>query len=289
MRLSVVSTTLIVVLVATAADSQTRGAKPAPAATPARAGMTNADVIKMLKAGLGEALVIASIKQAAKRSFTLTPDGLVELKTAGVSDTVIRVMMDPTATVLEKVVAPPQPEAAPPPSPTAPPAPAARPDMATVPEIGVYYKKDSAWADLLPEVVNWKTGGVLKHLASGGLVKGDVNGMITGARSRATLKQPVEILVYAADGIAITEYQLLRLRTNKDTREFRTVTGGVLHVSGGAARDLVPFESKKIAVRTYTLLLPNLGSGEYGILSPGAASASSASAQLGKIYTFTVE
>ncbi len=285
MRLTAVLTSLIVVLVAAAAGSQTRGARPLPPPPPAPVGMTNADVIKMLKAGLGESLVIASIKQTAKRSFTLTADGLVELKTAGVSDTVIRVMMDPTATVPDPI-----PQAATQPSASlAPPAPTARPDTPMVPEIGVYFKKESAWVDLLPEVVNWKTGGVLKHFASGGLVKGDVNGMISGPRSRATMKQPVEILVYTPDGIAITEYQLLRLRANKDTREFRTVTGGVLHVSGGAARDLVPFESKKIAVRTYTLVLPNLGSGQYGILSPGAASTSSASAQLGKIYTFTVD
>ena len=37
------------------------------------------------------------------------------------------------------------------------------------------------------------------------------------------------------EGTAITEYQLLRLRDAKDGREFRTVTGGVMHVSGGIA------------------------------------------------------
>ena len=29
-------------------------------------------------------------------------------------------------------------------------------------EVGVYYMKSDAWADLPPEVVNFKTGGVLK-------------------------------------------------------------------------------------------------------------------------------
>jgi len=153
----------------------------------------------------------------------------------------------------------------------------------------VYYKRDGNWTDLLPEVVNWRTGGVLKRLATAGIVNGDVNGMINAPTSKTTLKQPLEILVYATEGTAITEYQLLRLRPNRSSREFRTVTGGVFRASGGATRDLVPMESKRLAVRTYTLILPNLSPGEYGILSPGAVTSSSASAQLGKIYTFRLE
>jgi hypothetical protein len=116
-----------------AASAQT---KPAPKAAPARnaapepAGMTNADVIKMVKAGLGESLVISSIKQAAKRSFTLTADGMVERKTAGVSDNVIRIMLDPTASVGETPAA-----LAAPSKPAAPEPPAARADAPLVAEI----------------------------------------------------------------------------------------------------------------------------------------------------------
>jgi hypothetical protein len=70
---------------------------------------------------------------------------------------------------------------------------------------------------------------------------------------------PIRILVYAQDGVAITEYQLLRLRQQSHSREFRTVTGGVFfHVSGGATRDVVPFEGKKVAPRTYEINLLTL-------------------------------
>ena len=140
---------------------------------------------------------------------------------------------------------------------------------------------------MLPEVVNWKTGGVMKSLASGGLVKGDVNGHLQGSNSRNSLTSPVEVVIYTPEGTSITEYQLLHLREHGDAREFRTVTGGVMHVSGGAARDVVPFESKKAASRTYRILLPNLGAGEYGFLPPGAVSSAS-SASMGKIFTFHV-
>lgn len=147
-------------------------------------------------------------------------------------------------------------------------------------------KKADQWTEVLPEVVNWKTGGVLKTIATAGIVKGDVNGRILGPNSRNSVKTPLEFLIYAPEGVAITEYQLLRLRAKDDAREFRTVTGGVLHVSGGATRDLVPFEGKKVASRTYLVVLPNLGAGEYGFLPPGMAGQASASAQLGKMYTF---
>jgi len=75
------------------------------------------------------------------------------------------------------------------------------------------------------------------------------------------------------------------LRGNRNNREFRTVTGGVLHESGGATRDLVPFEGKKVANRMYVVLLPNLGAGEYGFLPPEAV-ALSKGGSIGKMHTF---
>jgi outer membrane lipoprotein SlyB len=53
------------------------------------AAMTNDDVIKMVKGGLGEATVIQAI-DAAEAGFDTSPDGLVKLKQGGVSDTVIQ-------------------------------------------------------------------------------------------------------------------------------------------------------------------------------------------------------
>jgi hypothetical protein len=90
------------------------------------------------------------------------------------------------------------------------------------------------------------------------------------------------------EGEAITEYRLIHLREQKDAREFRTVTGGVFHVSGGATRDLLQFEGTKVANRTFSVNLPSLGAGEYGFLPPGAVASSHASATLGKMYTFRV-
>jgi hypothetical protein len=233
--------------------------------------LTNDSVAKMVKAGLGEGLIVSMVQNQSGK-YTLTPDALVKLKEQGVPDKVLSAMLAKGSTGVPANSEPAN----------------AEPASGDIPqniELGVYYKKAGKWAEMLPDVVNWKTGGVMKSIATAGVVKGDVNGHIEGPHSRNSVASPVEVLIYAPEGVAITEYQLLRLRDNKGSREFRTVTGGVMHVSGGATRDLVPFEGKKIATRTYKVLLPNLGAGEYGFLPPGAVTSAS-SASLGKMYSF---
>jgi hypothetical protein len=233
--------------------------------------LNNETVVKLIKAGLGEEIVLGMINQQPGK-YSLSADDLVALKQAGASDKIIAAMMSKNAAS----PAPPAPTPA-----ASASAPAGMPS-----EIGVYYKKAEAWSELLPEVVNWKTGGAIKSIASAGIVKKDVNGNVTGPNSRNVVKSPLQFLIYAAEGTAVTEYQLLKLRPNKGYREFRTVTGGVFNQRGGAIRDLVPFEGKKIATRTFMVDLPNLGPGEYGFLPPGAVMSSGASSSLGKMYTF---
>lgn len=173
-----------------------------------------------------------------------------------------------------------------PPASVAPLAPATAAPAVVPSEIGVYVKKDGGWSEILPEVVNWKSGGVLKSVATVGVVKGDVNGNIQGLNSKNSVKAPPEFLVVTPEGIAITEYQLLKLRPAKDVREFRTVTGGVFHAKTGATRDLMPFDHRKAGNRAYEIIFTGgIGPGEYGFLPPsGFGSASNSAA--GRMYTF---
>ena len=154
------------------------------------------------------------------------------------------------------------------------------------PDVGIYYRQGSGWEEMLPEVVNWKSGGVLKHMATAGVVKGDYNGHINGVHSRNVLPSST-VVIYPPEGVAVTEYQLLRLHENSDSREFRTLTGGVMHVSNGATRDVIPFEVRRLVRGVYQVLMPKLPAGEYGFLAPGAT-VSPNSASIGKIYTFRV-
>jgi hypothetical protein len=73
----------------------------------------------------------------------------------------------------------------------------------------------------------------------------------------------------------------VHLHEHHDSREFRTVTGGVFHQSGGAKRETLPLEYKKIGAGTYTVTLADAQldrGGEYGLLAPGATLSSHASA-----------
>ncbi len=238
--------------------------------------LTNDSVIKLVKAGMEEDLITGVIASQPS-SFSLGPDDLIALKNAGVSQKLIGAMV-------AKGSAPPTPST----PATSAPGPNAKDDAtAAVHEIGVYFKLNGSWQEMEPEVVSFKTGGVMKSIGTYGIVKGDINGHIKGAQSKTALKTPVEILIYTPEGVGATEYQVLHLHTQSDSREFRTVTGGVFHKSGGASRDAVEFEPKKTAPRTYLLTL-NVKGGEYGILPPSSGDATGSSGRIGKLYSFQV-
>ncbi len=83
--------------------------------------LTNNDIVKMVKAKLGDGIIISTIKTSAC-NFDTSVNGMVKLKTAGVSDPVIQAMRDvqEAARAAENASAPPpesQPEAAPGPAP----------------------------------------------------------------------------------------------------------------------------------------------------------------------------
>jgi len=233
----------------------------------AQEALTNDSIMKMTQAGLGENLIVSMIQNQPGK-YSLTPDDLVKLKQQGLSEKVLAAMVSKGSAAPSVAVAT-----------------ATDQDVPSGIDIGVFYKKGGQWQEMLPEVVNWKTGGVFKSFATAGIVKGDINGHIEGGHGRNSVTSPLEVLIYAPEGVAITEYQLLHLHEEKNAREFRTVTGGVMHVSGGATRDVIPFEGKKVASRMYKALLPNLAAGEYGFLPPGAVTSSN-SASIGKMYTF---
>ena len=234
-------------------------------------GITFEQVIELSHSGLSDATIIAQIRKRPQ-PFNLTADQLLQLKNAQVSDAVIEAMSDADSE----------------PSPYVAPGSGSTHDLRLPKEIGVYAKVGGAWLELEPEIVNWKTGGVVKSTATLGIVKGDINGHINSPSSPNRIALPMEFVIVAPEGEAITEYQLLRLHQHSGNREFRTVTGGVFHASGGATRDLMPFDSKKLHTRTYEVNLPaGAGVGEYGFLPPGSY-ASSNLASTGKIYSFRV-
>jgi hypothetical protein len=229
----------------------------------AQEALTNDSIQKMAKAGLSDDVVVSMI-QGQPGNYNLTPDTLVALKKDGVSDKVLAAMAAKSS---------------------APPADKAKDEFEDL-DVGVYHKVKDVWTLVATEPVNWKSGGMLKSFASQGIVKGDVNGRLQGPTSGTKMNTPLEFLIKAPDGIEATDFQLVRLHVKSDAREFRTVTGGVIHSSGGSSRDAVVFQQTRIAKRTYKITLPDTAPpGEYAFLAPGLTG-SSASGSTGKAYTF---
>lgn len=240
--------------------------------------LNNDAIIKLVKSGLSDDLIVTTIN-ASPGNYDTSANGLIALKTGGASDKII------SAIVVKASGGASAPAAS---SPSTPAVSASgRPPG--IDDVGVYYKdKGGAWTPLMPEVVNFKTGGVLKNIGTLGIVKGDINGHIQGPKAKMAMTFPVTLAVYVPEGIEITEYQLLHLRPNGESREFRSVTGGVMHVSGGAVRDLIDFQTEKLAPRVFQITLSaGLGKGEYGLLPPGAYGSSNMGSS-GKIYALSI-
>jgi hypothetical protein len=245
--------------------------------------LDNASIIKMVKAGLSAEIVVATVRSQPGH-YDVTADGLIALKKAGATDPIISAMITRGSA--------PSPAAA---GSGAPDSPAmgasavgANGLPAGVDSVGMYYKdKDGNWTEMGVEVVNFKTGGALKHIGSAGIVKEDLNGHVGGYHSRLMLPNPAEFMLYVPEGTSPGEYQLIHFRTSSDSREFRSLTGGVAHASGGAVRDTVDFNPKKVAPRLYSITLSNeIGKGEFGFLPPVDTSTGKSVNSSGKIYTF---
>jgi hypothetical protein len=246
---------------------------PAHSQDGSKSKLSNQDILDMVSMGLGDDVILEKIRTAPETGFATDLESLKALKAAHVSDPVIRAMINPKAAAAA----------------AAPAASAAAPVTANpdVPEdIGVYLKVRGKLVDVTPEVVGWKTGGALKSFATNGLNKGHVNGTIQGPKSALQIATNAEFIIKCPEGTAVTEYQLLRLDMKGDRREFRSVTGGIIHSSGGAEKNAEKFDYEKVAARVFRIKLPPLKKGEFGILPPGSTSGNVASS--GKMYTFGI-
>ena len=250
------------------------------AAAAAQVTLNNDSIEKMARARLGDDVIVSMI-QGQAGNYDLTPDALIAMKREGIFNKILAALAVKGSTSGTAPVAVVRPAPAPPP-------PVASADSFEDFDIGVYRKFRQAWIPVASELVDWKTGGVVKSLVTEGIIKGDVNGRIVGGSSSTQVNTPLEFLIKTANGVDATDFQLVHLHNKNDAREFRTVTGGIFHASGGATRDRVPFDQTRIARQTYKLALPgNLEPGEYAFLAPGLTN-SSVSGSTGKAYTFRI-
>ena len=143
------------------------------------AAMTNDDVIKMVKGGLSDAIVMQAI-DGSEAGFDTSPDGLVKLKAGGVSDAVIQKILAkksgaPAAAPIAAAV---------PAAPAAAKAAPACPECGTITGIHEVNKKGNASG--LGAVAGGVVGGVLGRAVGGrdhrtaGTVVGAAGGAVAG-------------------------------------------------------------------------------------------------------------
>jgi hypothetical protein len=233
----------------------------------------NQTIIKMAKAGLDDTVIIQTIQTQPGR-YDTTPDDLIALKSAGVSQPVIAAMQARSAGLAYHAAN----------------NVSAAPLAPGIDEIGVYYQdsRTGEWNPLKTERVQFKSGGWLKSTATYNIVKQDLNGHVDGPKSPLALPTGVNILIYAPAGTQAEEYDLVRFREHPNGREFRVKTGGVFHNETGSDRDEIEFHPHKIAPQMYVFTVPvDIEKGEYGVLPPGSSNTPGI-ANAGKIFTFSI-
>jgi len=253
--------------------------------------LTNDAVLKLLKAGLSEELVVTTINSSPGH-YDTSANALIALKKAGAGDKVVGAMIlkasGSTAASAETKKASTLAGMADVPAPISL-APGTLP--AGVDSVGVYYldKTGSHWLEVPAEVVNFKKEGALKHYASAGVLKGEMTGLVGGNRSPLLLKLPAQFILYVPEGRAPGEYQLVHLHSNADSREFRAANGGIIKDAGGALRDVLDYTPKKIAPRVYLIeMSEDFEKGEYGFLPPSDASMGDNIPTATKLYSFSL-
>ena len=254
--------------------------------------LTNDSVIKLLKAGLSEELIVTTIN-SSPGNYDTSVNSLIALKKAGAGDKVVSAM------ILKASGATSAPAA----SAAAPATVAGTADVpaaitlapgalpAGVDSVGVYFleKGGNHWQEVPAEVVNFKKEGSLKHLASAGVLKGEMTGLVGGNRSPLLLKLPARFILYVPEGRAPGEYQLIHLHSNADSREFRAANGGIVKDAGGALRDVLDYTPKKIAPRVYLIEMnEEYDRGEYGFLPPSETAMGDNIPTATKLYSFSL-
>jgi hypothetical protein len=251
----------------------------------AQQDMNNAAVIKLLKAGLSDDLIVTTI-DASPGQYDTSADALTALRNAGADSKVI------SAVLIKSAPGPPPPPAAPiklPDAPAKTAGPAWKPP-AGVDGLGVYFEtRDESWKPVLPEQATRKAGGVVKSVATEGKIKGDVNAIVMGSSAQLTLTLPASFILYTPEGGTAGEYLLLRFHAHMKNREFRLEKGGEFRRSNSETRDTVDFSSKQLGPNVFEITLGReLGAGEYGFLTPNDARDLGSDAGYGKMYTFSV-
>jgi hypothetical protein len=261
---------------------------PAVAQSQANNTLTVQDVVGLCKDRFSEELIVAKIKQNA-RKFDLSRGELKELRAAGVSETVIKYLLDPS----QPYTPPPPP--APPPAPAPPPV---NPDPGSSPPVTVPEKQYPAddFASRIPPEPG------LYHLAGDTVAKSDIKKLmglkeapglgkvllkkpkiiayLPGPASKPRIQggAPVFYLRLPPEAKGVEEFALLVFERKAKRREIQ------LDPQPDSVRQFEPLE---VGPRLFRITTGKLGAGEYLFFMLG--SSEPAKGSFGKGYDFGIE
>jgi hypothetical protein len=256
--------------------------------------MTNQEIVKMTRVGLSSEIIIGAIASAPHKSFDLSPDGLIALKSAGVSDVVIRAMQGGMQA--------PTPARSPASTLTSLPVAAAQPE-----EAGLYVKLNGTMTQLEPSVFSQaKTGGLFTSALTYGIKKMKWKAAIRGPKANQRVNAGSEFYFYFENkraGLSNTgafagfmqgasspnEFVLVRLTQNEKDRSLVLGEAGAFSVSSGTrSQDTVQFKIEKLAPGAYRVVPGSLAPGEYAFFYAAGASMLGAGTP-GKLFDFGVD
>lgn len=295
--MSVIAMVLTATSIASATRGNARGA-PTPVQTggnpaAAGAGMTNADVLKLVRAGLSDAIVIQTIRQAPVTQFDTSTDALVQLKSSGLSDAVIAAILAPRAQAAAPAAA----------------APIMTPGGdAPVHEAGIYLEADGTaehTTALEPTVFSQaKAGGMFTSAMTYGLYKTKIKAVVRGptAKVRSGDKRPVFYFYFDQQSARLgpgafsgwlagasgpNEFILAQMIQKRDSRELVVGEWGMFTSSSGArTEDIVPVDAQKLAPGVYKVTpSEDLGAGEFCFFYAAGVNALGGST-IGKLFDF---
>jgi hypothetical protein len=215
--------------------------------------LTNEELLGLAKAGFDEESLI-KVVEANDIALDLSDNVLLGLKNGGVSEKVISIALASKAKKLSPATAGTDSDAL---------------------EVGVYMMRHDKPTPVDPEIVDFRQGW------------GKISGTVKGPHSLTQVTGAVILVVRCAEGVAASEYQLVKLDETGGRREFRAATVRMNHASTDNERNKIPIQFVNIASHTYRLVLSGLKRGEYGLLPPGA-NASVTLRSASKVYTFGV-
>jgi len=244
------------------------------------------DVIQMSRAGVSDELIIARVKRNAK-AFDFNTAEIVELRKSGVSETVIKYLVDPSLPY-----SPPTPAAAPAGTAAAPAGPAVPaapldPLLSKIPpDIGIYYSPEEYKflpLDQKTLVPTKQPGGKFSSIPG---LKGHIIGAVIGSNSKLRVAGD-DATFYArlGDKGSIDDLTLLRLDPADKRRQldFGTKPGKATF----RVQSILQFDSKQVAPGLYRLSVTTKKAGEFLFFILG--SGDDKKGILGKGYDFGVD